>query len=605
MDLTKLFPGTKWDDAYTIETPIGQGSMAYIYKASVDLSKFDFAHLIAYWEAQKENVAFDNLDAYCKYRKEVWNSHPAEELRHHCEMNNICFPEQQVCAMKILKENKHTERFLTEWQKTIGIYHPHLLQVYGGGNFQGCFYYTMELITNPYDLKKLYDISMNSKVQLMVQAAKGLGSLHSMDIVHRDVKVDNFIVFQNNGELHLKIADLGIAKNKEANYTQTNQVLGTPNFMAPEQVKNSKSVNHLCDIYSLGATFYELVCGKPPYAGQSLQTMLQNINDGNAPIPIDKVCPDVSPEISRIIKYLMAFKPSGRPQNMEEVQELFKNYLDGNYAHTPKKKTEKVSKRPRRVAANIPRKRRVEAYKKSANDEKKAKIEMYLKLFVILLGPALLILYLLFPELITATQENRGMRKKKVIRDVYKRSTIKKKEPTLKERLRNANKRNFAQFFLQESKGKWKKADGRNSWKGFTAPESKNQAILKVNNFPQWQNYEIVFFTKIISGSLTLKFTELKEKIVLTDIFDDMKKYPLLEFRIVITLVGKDMLIERFLSSGSGSVVAPTELRKIRSEIKSIVRLKNKKPNLEFIVQSSGRFPGHVTIDQSRIHEVE
>ncbi|WP_372366405.1 serine/threonine protein kinase [Candidatus Uabimicrobium sp. HlEnr_7] len=604
MDLTKLPRGLNWDSSYIVDKPIGQGSMAYIYRASVNLAQFDFAGLIAYWEAQKENVPPESIEAYCNYRKDIWDSQSQDQLIAYCREQEICFPEGQVCALKVLKEKKHIERFFTEWQKTIGLREPHLLQVYGGGKFQEAYYYSMEYISNPCSLSELYKLSLREKIELILQAAKGLGTLHKMQVIHRDVKLDNLIVYRDGGQLRLKIADLGIAKNSDANYTRTNQLLGTPNFMAPEQVKSSKSVSYLSDVYSLGATLYELVCEKPPYSDLSLQAILKNINEEVAPVSAKKFAP---PEVNRIIKYLMAFKPSGRPQSMKEVEEVLQNYLDGKAVYQ-EKKTTTTKKRRRQTTKGIPiqkSRNRVARYKESAQNDSGMKKEMYFKLAAILICPLLLVLYLLFPELITAKVEdnNRGLRKKrKEIIHIPSVNKIKKKV-TLENKIRGSVKTNRIVPQLVVRDGQWHKEENGDGWYGFAASEETQKTILDIHNFPDWKDYEVTFNVKVLCGSVHFEVQEFEAPMVLTELFKDIALYPKIEFKITLTVLGRDLLIDRQLASSS-KTTAPKKLHTTKSVLKKVSGVKNKATKVAFSIQKQGKFPGCISISRVAMRKI-
>ncbi|MEX2668293.1 serine/threonine protein kinase [Candidatus Uabimicrobium amorphum] len=576
--------------------------MAYIYRASVNLAQFDFANLIAYSEAQKENVPPESIEAYCKYRKDIWSSQTQEQLIEYCRENKICFPTHQVCALKILKEQKHIERFFTEWQKTIGLCEPHLLQVYGGGKYRDAYYYSMEYVSDPYELDKLYKLPLRQKIELMLQAAKGLGVLHKMQVIHRDVKLDNFIIYETEKGLHLKIADLGIAKNNDANYTRTNQLLGTPNFMAPEQVKSSKSVSYLSDVYSLGATLYEFICEKPPYADLSLQEILKNINEGVPPTPVNKLA-DIPPEINRIIKYLMAFNPSGRPQNMEEVQELLQNYLDGKMSRDTSK-TKVGTARRRKTTKGIPLQKsrnRVAQYKKDVQSEENKKKEMYLKLAAILAGPLLLILYLLFPHLITAANDSgkRGLPKKKkeIIRLPSINNNTVKKKVTLENKIRTTQKGERVSPQVVVSSGQWHKDPNTYIWHGFAPVANEENTALKIDNFPEWQNYEVSFNIKVLCGKVHLNIREFENPIVLTDLFPDIARHPKIEFKVTLIVLGKDILIDRQLASSS-KTTAPGKLHATKSIMKKVSENTSDKKSIHFAVSTHGNFPGCVAISR-------
>src|SRR5262249_35113157 len=103
-------------------------------------------------------------------------------------------------------------------------------------------------------------------IKFITQVALGLQKAHAQGLIHRDVKPDNILIDQNG---QAKLTDLGLVKGTEAdlNLTRTGRGLGTPHFMAPEQFRNAKHADVRCDVYSLGATLYQLVTGTIPFDG--------------------------------------------------------------------------------------------------------------------------------------------------------------------------------------------------------------------------------------------------------------------------------------------------------------------------------------------------
>ena len=119
-------------------------------------------------------------------------------------------------------------------------------------------------------------------------AGKGLSFLHKKGIIHRDVKPDNFITYRNKeGRLITKVTDLGLAKNVEASIamTATENVMGTPYFMSPEQMLSTKNIDQRADIYSLGASLYEFMTGIKPFQDkESVMDILKTALQKESPI---------------------------------------------------------------------------------------------------------------------------------------------------------------------------------------------------------------------------------------------------------------------------------------------------------------------------------
>src|SRR5215218_7459030 len=116
-------------------------------------------------------------------------------------------------------------------------------------------------------------------IRIVAQVAQGLHRAHRQNLIHRDVKPDNILV-RNDGVA--KLADLGLVKETDTdlNLTKTGRGLGTPHFMAPEQFRNAKNADVRCDVYSLGATLYNLVTGELPFKSNGpLDAWMKKINN--------------------------------------------------------------------------------------------------------------------------------------------------------------------------------------------------------------------------------------------------------------------------------------------------------------------------------------
>ncbi|MEG2076119.1 MAG: serine/threonine-protein kinase, partial [Victivallaceae bacterium] len=153
---------------------------------------------------------------------------------------------------------------------------------------------------------------------IIVQAvAAALMAAEERKIVHRDIKPDN-IMFTRRGEV--KLADLGIAKNDEEDneLTKTNVMIGTPAYLSPEQVQNAKAVDIRADIYSLGASFYEMLTGQHPYPGENTYEILHKLFADPVPDP-RKITPEISAATADIVMKMLAKDAKDRFQNVAEL----------------------------------------------------------------------------------------------------------------------------------------------------------------------------------------------------------------------------------------------------------------------------------------------
>jgi serine/threonine protein kinase len=147
-------------------------------------------------------------------------------------------------------------------------------------------------------------------IRLTVQACQGLDQMHSLGLLHRDVKPDNLMVTPNG---QLKITDLGMAKHIDTglDLTRPGTGLGTPNFIAPEQFHNAKNVDRRCDVYGLGATLYQLVTGVLPFAGAHPMEILTAKLKGNL-VPPEKIIPWLGESTRNAIMKALQVEPEQR-----------------------------------------------------------------------------------------------------------------------------------------------------------------------------------------------------------------------------------------------------------------------------------------------------
>jgi eukaryotic-like serine/threonine-protein kinase len=166
----------------------------------------------------------------------------------------------ELCAIGTIKE-----RFEQEAMIMVDIEHKHIRQAYDLDEVNGLPAIIMEYLEG-HTLKQLIDngkVSDDKTKKYFEQCISALKVTHAKEIVHRDIKPSNIFITQDD---EVKILDFGIAKVKESGLsTRTNQMLGTPVYMSPEQIKSPKHVNAKSDVYSLAVTFYHALIGKVPY----------------------------------------------------------------------------------------------------------------------------------------------------------------------------------------------------------------------------------------------------------------------------------------------------------------------------------------------------
>lgn len=215
-------------------------------------------------------------------------------------------------------------RFQREAQAAGVLTHPNIVTVYDFGEDQGILYLAMEFLEGK-SLEEMVQeqniLPIETIVPMYEQVCSALDHAHVHKIVHRDIKPAN-IMIQNNGLI--KVTDFGIAKMMSMGMTQAGQILGTPNYMSPEQVKG-RPIDGRSDIFSLGVILYELVTGEKPFGGQNITTVIYKIINEN-PIPPRELDATIHPGLSYVIAKALAKNPEERYQTCRELSEDLKNY---------------------------------------------------------------------------------------------------------------------------------------------------------------------------------------------------------------------------------------------------------------------------------------
>ncbi|MBL7223054.1 MAG: protein kinase, partial [Candidatus Brocadiae bacterium] len=220
-------------------------------------------------------------------------------------------------AIKVLPERlasdaSFIERFHREARAAAAINHPNIIEVYSIGKDKGHEYIAMELV----DGESLRDvlrregrIPPDRALELMKQVADALAVAHAQGILHRDIKPDNILLTKRG---RAKVADFGLAKqtDTDVSITITGQTLGTPLYIPPEAAQGAK-LDARSDLYSLGATFYHLMAGRPPFKGATAAELIIK-HDQARVAPLQQVAPDVAPAFARIIHRLLRKKPADR-----------------------------------------------------------------------------------------------------------------------------------------------------------------------------------------------------------------------------------------------------------------------------------------------------
>jgi len=279
MDPAKTLRNQVLDQRYQVERKLGEGGMSFVYAAK-DIST-------------GESVAI------------------------------------KIMTPKLAQDRTAVERLRREAGLAMRLDHPNICRILRfGETADGLIYLVMPLLKG----ELLSDIEVRDGpiaiplgIRLMVQICDALAFAHEQGIVHRDLKPENiFVVPGADGKPQAVVTDFGLAKEKKAEpgmakLTATGIILGTPEFMSPEQIRG-KPLDGRSDIYALGLVAYEMFCGRLPFEGRSAQDLMIARLRGT-PLPLRKARPDLnfSPDLEKALMKAIEVEPSSRYQNAREL----------------------------------------------------------------------------------------------------------------------------------------------------------------------------------------------------------------------------------------------------------------------------------------------
>lgn len=237
------------------------------------------------------------------------------------------------------ESDKSVSRFLAEARAAAKLAHPNIVRVHDCNVAGNRLFMVMDLVegSNLSDIvRRKGPLSYFAAITLLKQAASGLAYAHEAGITHRDVKPANFLVDKDG---QLKVADLGLALfeiDSPDRYTQDGgAVLGTVDYLAPEQAWDSTKVDRRADIYALGCTLYFMLAGKAPFDQGTLAQRLAQHQTAN-PTPLNQIRKDCPPFVWELCQKMLAKRPQHRIQKMSEVEaacnQLLPSLSSGNIA---------------------------------------------------------------------------------------------------------------------------------------------------------------------------------------------------------------------------------------------------------------------------------
>lgn len=288
--LTEILPGLVLDGKYRIEEKIGCGGWGVVYRAT--------------------HLSLERPVAIKVFR-----------------------PPTQTGSADALS------RFQAEGISTCRVNHPNAISVLDSGiSSQGIAYLVMELLDGPtlYDeLLQQSRLSIKRCMQIIIPLCEVLVAAHAAGIVHRDIKPENIMLHQTPSGEVVKVLDFGIAKllgsesHNVSRRTADNQIVGTPNYMAPERLTDSE-YDGRSDVYSVGVLFYEMLTGRGPFPGNSRSYAKVAFNHLNiSPAPLRTYRPNVSEELAALVLGALTKDPELRPTAQQLRDELISLMQEG------------------------------------------------------------------------------------------------------------------------------------------------------------------------------------------------------------------------------------------------------------------------------------
>jgi serine/threonine protein kinase len=232
----------------------------------------------------------------------------------------------KVVSSHLMNRRGVHDRFLGEIRNAARLHHTNIVTAYSAMRIGESIVFAMEYVEG-LDLSRLVKakspLPAANACNFVHEAALGLQHAHEQGMVHRDIKPSNLMLTRQGSRAAIKVLDFGLAKVKsegavDGGLTHEGQMLGTPEYVAPEQTIDARKADIRADIYSLGCTLYYLLTGGPPFQATSLYELLQAHHSMDA-LPLNLARPEVPVELAAIVAKMMAKEPERRFQEPKEV----------------------------------------------------------------------------------------------------------------------------------------------------------------------------------------------------------------------------------------------------------------------------------------------
>ena len=263
----------------------------------------------------------------------------------------------KVVSQHMMNRRGVLDRFLVEIRNAARLHHTNIVTAYSASRMGESIIFAMEHVAG-LDLSKLVKsrgrVPVSNACNYVHQTALGLQHAHEMGMVHRDIKPSNLMLASQGNRAVIKVLDFGLAKVKsegavDGGLTHEGQMLGTPHFIAPEQIADARRADIRADIYSLGCTLYYLLTGGPPFDANSLYEILQAHHSMDA-LPLNLARPEVPVELAALVARMMAKEPQRRFQEPRDVAQALAPFFKKGGTSTRRSSVEISQVRPHHVA---------------------------------------------------------------------------------------------------------------------------------------------------------------------------------------------------------------------------------------------------------------
>jgi len=240
---------------------------------------------------------------------------------------------RRVVALKLLRRDDPAllQRFIQEAQLQARVDHPNVCRVHEVGEWRGQPYIVMQFINGETFLRAAPGMPLEALLRLMAEVCEGVHAAHRVGLIHRDLNPANLMVERlEDGSTRACVLDFGLARGIEGGrFTETGQVMGTVSYMSPEQARGHKALlDRRTDVYSLGASLYELLTGAPPFGGEGLDCMARIVKDD--PVPMRALVPTIPADLDTVVLTCLQKDPRRRYATARALGEDLRRILDGD-----------------------------------------------------------------------------------------------------------------------------------------------------------------------------------------------------------------------------------------------------------------------------------